>query len=179
MRSVVSRALGTLVAALTLTTLAAAPASATPDPCPGGGEPCVYLAGGSYALGNPVTETVGEDRSTRTVLTHCDSNGTNCSDVVLNLPGLTLQSAETAILTLNVPGQGVGLSGITPTLYVGLPSASLGTLSAGLSLNIRGTAFVVYDTTFDELFSCNSQPLPRNPYVNGYASCSYNLTVTV
>jgi hypothetical protein len=177
-------AAATLLAAAALTAVQAVPASAQdvipPLPaCPNGERPCVYLRPGTYTLGNPVTTSTGAGPVTQALLNHCNSSGTDCDTTYLLLPGLAVASTSTAILTLNVPGEGVGLDGTTPTLYTGVPSASLGRVSAGLTLNVRGTAFVVYDTLFNDIFACDSQPIAPNPYVNGYASCSYDLTVTV
>ena len=157
----------------------AAPASAAP--CPGGETPCVYLPGATYTLGNPVTTSTGVGPSTTTVLKHCDSTGTDCDYTYLNLPGLVLSSTSTAILTLTVPGEGVGLNGTVPTLYLGVPSVSgPGTTSLGLSLTVSGTAFVLYDTLLNPIVACAApKPVPANPVVTGTYGCSFTLTVSV
>ena len=171
-------AAATVVASAALVGLQAAPASALTD-CPHGQEVCVYLPAGSYTLGNPVTTTAGTGPASYALLHHCNSTGTDCDTLYLNLPGLQLTSTETTVLTLHVPGQGIGLSGITPTLYVGVPTVSPGSASAGLTLRVQGTTFVVWDTAIDRV-GCISDPLPPNPFVNGDVTpCGFDLTVTV
>ena len=175
-----------LVAAATLATtvvgLAPGASASGPAPCPGGETPCVYLPAGSYSLGNPVTTSIGIAPSTTVLLKHCNSTGTDCDYTTLNLPGLAVSSTASTILTLNVPGEGVGLAGTTPVLYLGLPSVSApGTLSLGLSLTISGTAFVVMDSSLAPLISCaGSIPVPPlTSHLSGYVGCNFTLTVTL
>lgn len=175
-----------LVAAATLSTvlvgLAPAASAATPAPCPGGESPCVYLPGGSYTLGNPVATVTGFGPTTTVLLKHCNSTGTDCDYTTLNLPGLVLTSTPTAILTLNVPGEGIGLSGITPTLYLGVPSVTRGTLALGVTVTVSGTGFVVFDSSLAPLIACGPPIVvpPVTTFLSGYASvCSFSLTVSL
>jgi hypothetical protein len=171
-----------LASAVTVVGLAGV-ASATPDPCPGGAEPCVYLAGGTYALGNPVTYSTGVGPGTRTLLTHCDSSGGNCDSTFVVIPGLSVASSSSTLLTLTVPGEGVSLSGTTPTLYLGVPTASVGSPPVGLTLHVESSTILIWDSSLNNLISainCKWNVVPSNPYVNGtFSICGVNLTVTV
>lgn len=162
---------------VSLGTAQGASAAALPS-CPGGESPCVYLAGGTYSVGNPINlSPTSVGGFSDVVLTHCDSTGAKCYDTVVNIPGLTISSTSTTVISLNVPGEGVGLNGIRPTLYTGLPTATPGGRSAGLTLTVTGTAFVVYDTS--GAFTCSAPvPVSTGP-VSGYAGCSYSVTLTV
>jgi hypothetical protein len=179
MRRLARAAAATLVATAALAALQTGTASATPGACPGGEATCVYLPAGTYTLGNPVTYNYGFGPSTRVVLNRCDSTGANCDHTDLNLPGVALTSTPSTLLTLTVPGEGVGLSGLTPTLYVGLPGATLGSPALGLTLHVQGTTFVVTDTAIGTA-DCLPLTVPANTYVNGtYSACGVDLTVTV
>jgi hypothetical protein len=170
----------TVVATAGLAVLTTGPASAAP--CPGGESPCVYLPGGTYTLGDPVTYSGGRTPTTVTALKHCDSTGTDCDFTYVNLPGFAVSSTSTAILTLTVPGEGVGLSGVTPSLYLGVPGAGLAGTTLGLTLTVSGTAFVLYDTTLNEVITACAAPKPIPPvttFLSGYVGCSYSLTVSL
>lgn len=190
MRSSLSRAVARAVrgcAVLAASSLAvvglAGVASATPDPCPGGATPCVYLAGGTYVLGNPVPYSNGFGPGTQTLLTRCDSSGGNCDSTFVLIPGLSVTSTPSTLITLTVPGEGVSLSGTTPTLYLGVPTASLGSPPVGLTLHVQSSTILIWDTALTDLISainCKWNVVPPNPYVNGsYSVCGVNLTVTV
>jgi hypothetical protein len=184
MRSSLSRVARTcavvVASAVTVVGLAGV-ASATPDPCPGGAQPCVYLAGGTYTLGNPVTYSNGFGPGTMTLLTRCDSSGGNCDSTFLQIPGLSVASSPSTLLTLTVPGEGVALNGITPTLYLGVPTASVGSPPVGLTLHVQSSTILVWDTALNVIdLNCNTLTVPPNSYVNGtYSLCGVNLTVTV
>jgi hypothetical protein len=172
----------TLVAAATLASavVGLAPgASATPGPCPGGESPCVYLPAGTYPLGNIVGTGTGIAPSSTVLLHHCDTNTGECYDTTLNLPGFAVTSTPSAILTLTIPGEGVGLSGTTPVLYLGLPTAGLVGTKLGLTLTVTGTAFVLWDTSINATCSAPKPIPPVTPSVSGYAGCWYSLTVSV
>lgn len=171
----------TVVATAGLVGLTTGAASATTlASCPGGETPCVYLPGGTYTLGNPLTLSGGQGPSSLVLLRHCDSTGTNCDELYLNLPGVTFQSTPSTLLTLIVPGEGVGLAGITPTLYLGLPSAGIGSPPVGLTLHVQGTTILLYDTALGPISCGLVGRVPPNPYVNGtYTACGVNLTVTL
>jgi hypothetical protein len=156
-----------------------APASAAAS-CPGGESPCVYLPGGTYTLGNPVSYTDAVGYGTLTVLRHCDSTGTACDETFVRLPGLTVTSTPTTLITLTVPGEGVGLDGTVPVLYVGLPSVSgPGSTALGLTLNVQFATFAVWDTSLNSV-KCMTSYVPPNSYVNGtYSACGADLTVTL
>jgi hypothetical protein len=150
--------------------------------CPGAENPCVYLPGGSYPLGNPVSAGEGVAPSSTVLLTHCDSNTGDCDDLRLNLPGLTFTSTPSTVLTLNVPGEGAGLSGITPVLYLGVPTViGSANTSLGLTLTVTGTTFVLYDTGLSPRIRCSApSTVPANPVLSGtYSSCSFTFTVTL
>jgi hypothetical protein len=88
-------------------------------------------AGGTYTLGNPVPYSNGFGPGTQTLLTRCDSSGGNCDSTFVVIPGLSVASTPSTLITLTVPGEGVSLSGITPTLYLGVPTASVGSPPVG------------------------------------------------
>jgi hypothetical protein len=169
-----------LVAAATLATAVVGIApGASAATCPGGETPCVYLPGGVYTLGNPVTTGVGIAPSSTVLLKHCDSGGGQCDYLTLNLPGFAVTSTSSPILTLTVPGEGVGLSGITPVLYLGIPSAALVGTRLGLSVTVSGTAFVLYDTSIDVACTAPKPIPPVTTFLYGYVGCSYSLTVSL
>jgi hypothetical protein len=155
--------------------------SASAAPCPGGESPCVYLPGGVYTIGNPVPFSGGLAPSTTVLLKHCDSTGTRCDYTTLNLPGIWITSTPTSDITLTVPGEGVGLSGITPTLYLGVPSASRTGSSLGLTVTVSGTPFVLFDSVLAPLISCAvSVPIPPiSPNLSGRVGCSFTFTVSL
>jgi hypothetical protein len=168
----------TVVATAGLVGLSAGTASAAP--CPGGESPCVYLPAGTYSLGNPVTYATGSGPTTIVLLRHCNSTGTTCDELRLNLPGLSVQSAPSTLLTLTVPGEGAGLSGITPVLYLGLPGATPGSPALGLTVHVQGTTIVLYDTVLGPISCGVVGYVPANPYLNGtYSACGVNLTATL
>ena len=174
-----TRALVTALGAAAVVVAGSGTAVALPGPCPGGEPVCVYLPPGTYTLGNPVSHSGGSGPTTLTVLNHCDTTTGQCDQLYVNIPGLTVASTPSTLLTLYVPGQGVALSGTTPTLYVGVPTVTPGGTSLGLTLNVRATTFVVWDTMLSGV-DCLAQHVPPNPYVNGvYSPCGVNLTVTV
>ena len=184
MRTISVLAATLVAAAATVLNAGAAAAYETAASCPGGETPCVYLPGGSYTLGNPVTFYDGAAPSSRTVLRHCDSTGTNCDETTVQLNGYSISSSPTTVLTLNIPGEGVGLAGTTPVLYLGAPQAVLGSARTGVTLTVSGTAFVVWDSSFDFLqFACNQlvvPPLTSGPSVSGtFSPCYYSFTVAL
>lgn len=164
----------------------AAPALAVPGSCPGGEKVCVYLPAGSYTLGNPVTYYTASGPSSVVLLKHCNSTGTDCDQLTLQLVGYAISSTPGTVLTLNVPGEGVGLSGTTPTLYLGAPQASPGSTRAGVTLTVSGTGFVVWDSALNELvqFACQQYNIPPifggTPSVGGtFSPCYYSFTVNL
>jgi hypothetical protein len=179
-----------VAAAAAAAALTAGSASAQPIPpppsCPNGERPCVYLRGGTYTLGNPVTYYTASGPSSVVLLNHCDSNGTNCEKLTLQLVGYAISSTPGTILTLTIPGEGVGLSGTTPTLYLGGPQAGIGSAEAGISLTVSGTAFVIWDSSLNNLveFACSQINIPPifggTPSVSGtFSPCYYSFTVSV
>jgi hypothetical protein len=173
------------VAAATLATalVAVAPAASAsaPAPCPGGESPCVYLAGGSYVLGNPVATSTGIAPSSTVLLKHSNSTGTDCDYTTLNLPGFTITSTPSTVLTLNVPGEGVGLSGITPVVYLGVPGATPGGTKLGLTLTVSGTAFVLFDSSLAPAIACGPGiAIPPTTFLSGTIGvCSFTFTVSL
>jgi hypothetical protein len=179
MRSFALRSLFAAAATATVVATTGGTAAAFPGPCPAGEPVCVYLPPGTYVLGNPVSVQDGVAPSTNLLLEHCNTSTGQCDQLYLNLPGVTFASAQTALLTLYVPGEGVALAGTTPRLYVGVPTATVGSPALGLTLNVQGTTIVLYDTILGP-FSCTVNRVPPNGYVNGwYGGCGVNLTVTV
>jgi hypothetical protein len=169
-----------LVAAATLATAVVGIApGASAAPCPGGESPCVYLPAGTYNLGNIVNTGTAIAPSSTVLLHHCDTTTGKCYDTTLNLPGFAVSSTPTTILTLTVPGEGVGLSGTTPVLYLGLPGAAVTGSTLGLTLTVTGTAFVLYDTSINATCSAPKPIPPVSPNVSGYAGCWFSLTVSV
>ncbi len=143
------------VALATLATVLVGLAPAAPAAgCPGGEDPCVYLPAGSY----------------------------HCYNTYLNLPGFAVTSAPTSVITLNVPGEGVGLSGTTPTLYLGVPDPTwTSQFRLGLTLTVSGTGFLLYDQQFSPRVTCSEYDISwLSSDVSGtVGACYFTITVSL
>lgn len=155
----------------------AAPAFATPDPCPGGEATCLYVNGFSIPVGTPTISPTGVHPSPIPGPVVCDSNGGNCHQSYFVLEGVTVATSGVTLATIDVPGFGIGYNGLQSTVYFSEPSVSGGSgqLGAVVKLYVPVSPFYLEGTSPNCAMYHNLEPVT----VQGGRMCTVVVTIAV